>query len=71
MIDVALQNNQNVCSTILKYASVSVLGTRTCSSQSPERFPKMAPECGLLILWYVTYHSSLHFEWWPWIKVLL
>lgn len=43
MIDVALQNNQNVCSTILKYA-VSILGTRTCSSQSPERFPKMAPE---------------------------
>lgn len=44
---------------------LSVLGTRTCSSQSPERFPKMAPECGLPILWYVTYHSSLHFEWWP------
>ena len=42
-----------------------LLGTRTCSTQSPERFPKMALECGLPILQYVTYHSSLHFEWWP------
>ena len=63
----ALQNYQNVCGTILKYA-VSIIGTRIkvhAVLQSPARFPKMGPECGLPILQYVTYHSSLHFEWWP------